>query len=164
MFIFLSLWQRTRTKGISLLQAGYTHHDAACELKHGVSNYSPVAQNYRLANLLTDPLSCILCVPSLQTALSIIIIIKPLLFQQKLEHIEALGSETGDVRCAWRSLRTSATNVKQHRVLSKYCLSTVLVHNLKIFFKKANSRSAAQEQLKKVWRLSFSLLQQGQTN
>jgi hypothetical protein len=36
-----------------------------------------------------------------------------------LEHIPALGFETGDVRCAWLSLRTSATNVKQHRVLSK---------------------------------------------
>jgi hypothetical protein len=47
------------------------------------------------------------------------IIIKPLLYQQKLENILALGSETGDVRCAWRSWRTSATNVKQHRVLSK---------------------------------------------
>jgi hypothetical protein len=92
------------------------NHDAAYE--HGVSNYAYVAQTYRLANLLTDPLSCILCVSSLQTTLSIIII-KPLLFQQKLEHIPALVSETGDVRCAWRSLRTSATNVKQHRVHSK---------------------------------------------
>jgi hypothetical protein len=110
MFTMLNLWQRTRTKCISLLQAGYTHHDAVCKIKHGVSNYSSVAQSYRLANLLTEPLSYILCVPSLQTTSSMIII-KPLLFQQKLEHIPALGSETGDFRCAWRSLRTRATNI-----------------------------------------------------
>ena len=164
MFTLLGLWQQTRTKYISLPQAGYTHRDAACELKHGVSNYSSVAQSYRLANLLTDPLSCILCVPSLQTNSSMIII-TPLLFQQKLEHIPALGSETGDFRCAWRSLRTSATNIEQHRVLSKQCLNTVFVHNLKIsFLKSKQSICCSRTVEKKTLRLSFSLRQQGQTS
>lgn len=39
MFTLLRLQQRKRMNGISVLQAGYTNHDAvAYQLKHGVTN------------------------------------------------------------------------------------------------------------------------------
>jgi len=73
---YIAEFVTTNTNEWYQLTAGrLQNHDAAYELKHGVSNYTYVAQTYRLANLLTDPLSCILCVSSFQTTLLIYLLI-----------------------------------------------------------------------------------------